>query len=79
MKVSIGRIVLVVDLTSKDSQTRPAIVVMTHDNADQAVDAQMFLDDDAGVRLVSNVPHESSAAVDQEQDVFYWIWPPRES
>lgn len=78
MKVSIGRIVLIVTVNQGEQITRPAIVVVAHDNAEQAVDVQMFLGDPGAIEFLSEVRHESSAAMLMVEDCF-WIWPPRES
>lgn len=79
MKVSIGRIVLIVTVTNGQQYSRPAIVVMTHDNDAQAINAQMFVDGpNNALTFASEVRHESAAAINPSEDRF-WIWPPRES
>ena len=76
MKVSIGRIVLIVNRTQGEHITRPAIVVTVSDNDYQAIDVHVF--GEAPVTFLYDVRHESAVHVDLVQDVF-WIWPPRES
>lgn len=78
MKVSIGRIVIVVTVVNGEHKPLPAIVVMVHDNDDDAVDVQMFSDRHAGHSFLPEVRHETSRPVDSTKDMF-WIWPPRES
>ena len=76
MKVSIGRIVHVVNVVKTQRKTLPAIVVAVAD--DQSVDVQMFSDRHAGHSFLPAVRHESTDAPDPLHDMF-WTWPPRES